>query len=511
MRSASEIATRAVAAGERITVNIDGASHFGTDLPAGTLVAAPFRTSRSHGAILVYPRATSPFSEEEKTLVSALAGFGAVVAANAELYATARAQAQELQDILEISCELGSSGKLDQFMQMSVVRAASFLGFRRCFIGLLEDNNTFHIRWGFENGEARPDDIPLQEGVVVRKLRQKDVFLTEDAATTPGANLGFVEAYKIKQLLAVPLLGSNGEILGMFGVLDRVNPGAISDQDVRRARALAAQVAIALEVTRNLDRSEKHRRRAETLVTIALDLNTILDLSEFMRNLARRVASLFGSKSVAISLFQNPNLETVLLRDGAEIQDQSLVRHAARAFRSAVQKHAADVAFVPAADLIGSSLASSLGWSDCTLVRLTGASGELVGVLCLADRGTAPAPDDQQLLRAIAGHASVALENVCLFTRVQQANRHWLDVFDAISDYIVVHDEHHNILRVNRVAGGLGWPCARPVDRRQYACARCIVDRRAAALLPLLPHRRGIGRILSSGTPAYFPDLHLAD
>ncbi|MGA7685265.1 MAG: PAS domain S-box protein [Terriglobales bacterium] len=449
LRPALEIATRAVAAGERITVNIDGAAHFGEDSPAGTLVAAPFRTSRSPGAILVYPRLSAPFSEEEKTLVSALAGFGAVVAANAELYATARAQAQELHEILEISCELGSAGRLDQFMHTSVVRAASFLGFQRCFIGLLEES-TFHVRWGFENGHARPVDIPLPDGVAVRKLKQKDVFLTEDAATTVGANLDFVAAFAIKQLLAVPLLGSNGEILGMFGVLDRVAPGPIGDQDVRRARALAAQVAIALEMTRNLHQSEEHRRRAETLVTIALELNTVLDLSEFMRNLALRTTALFGARGVALSLFQTPNLETVLLRGGIDVADKQLVRQFANALRTAVQKHTADVAFVPAVELLGSSLASSLEWADCTLVRLTGASGELLGVLCLADRGAAPAADDQQLLRAIAGHASVALENACLFTRVQQANRHWLDVFDAISDYIVVHDEQHNILRVNR-------------------------------------------------------------
>ena len=164
LRSALEIATRAVAAGERITVNIDGASHFGEDSPAGTLVAAPFRTSRSHGAILVYPRTASEFTEsqfteEEKALVSAVAGVGAVVAANAELNATASAQAQELHELLEISCELSSAGKLEQFLQTSVVRAASFLGFQRCFIGLLE-GNTFHIRWGFENGRAQPVDIP---------------------------------------------------------------------------------------------------------------------------------------------------------------------------------------------------------------------------------------------------------------------------------------------------------------------------------------------------------------
>ena len=449
LRSPLEIATRVVTAGERLTVNIDGASHFGEDSPAGTLVAAPFRTSRSHGAILVYPRSSSPFTEEEKVLVSALAGFGAVVAANTELYATARAQAQELHEILDISCELGSAGRLDQFMNKVVVRAAKFLGFQRCFIGLLE-GATFHIRWGFENGQARPVDIPLHEGAAVRKLRHKDIFLTEDAAKTQGADLEFVKAFSIKQLLAVPLLGSNGELLGMFGVLDRVSPGAISDEDVRRARALAAQVAIALEMTRNLERSEVHRRRAETLVTLAVELNTVLDLPAFTRNLAVRAATLFGVQSVALSLFQTPSLETVLLCDDEEVRDKSLLQQIAKSLRTALQKNSGELVFVSASDLVGSTLADTLDWSDCTLVRLNGSSGELIGVLCLADRGAEPNLDDQQLLRAIAGHASVALENACLFTQVQQANRHWLDIFDAISDFIVVHDEQNNILRVNR-------------------------------------------------------------
>jgi len=449
LRSALEIATRAVTAGERITVNIDGASHFGADSPPGTLIAAPFRTSRSHGAILVYPRLADPFHREDKALVSALAGFGAVAVANAELCGMARAQAQELHEILEISCELSSAGKLDEFMQTSVVRAANFLGFQRCFIGLLEDD-TIHIRWGFENGAARPVDIPLHEGLAVRKLKHKDVFHTEDAAKTPGANLDFIAAFKIKQLLAVPLLGSNGDVLGMFGVLDRVESGPISDEDVRRARALAAQVAIALELTRNLHQSEQLRRRSEALVTIALELNTVLHLPEFMRNFAHRIAGLFGGRAVALSLFQTPEPESVLLTGDAELEDKALVRRFAQALHAALPKYTADVGFAAASDLLGPTIATSLGWTDCTLVRLTGSSGELLGVLCLADRGAAPAPDDDKLLRAVAGHASIALENACLFTRVQQANRHWLEVFDAISDFVVVHDEQHNILRVNR-------------------------------------------------------------
>jgi len=455
LRSSLEIAARAVAAGEHITVSIDGASHFGEDSPPGVLIAAPFRTSRSHGAILVYPRPANPFTQEDKTLVSALAGFGAVAIANAELYGMARAQAHELHEILEISFELGSAGKLDEFMQTSVVRAASFLGFQRCFIGLLEEA-AFHIRWGVENGVARPVDIPLDDGVATRALKQKNVFFTEDASKTPGANLDFVAAFHIRQLLAVPLLGSNGDVFGMFGVLDRIEPGPINDEDVRRARALAAQVAIALELTRNLHQSEEHRRRAEALVTLALELSTVLHLPEFTRNFALRAAGLLGARSVALSLFQTSELDTILIcgcasdAGAAEVNDKPLLRRFSQALSAALPKYPTDVAFAPASDMLGAALASSLGWTDCTLVRLAGSSGELVGVLCLADRGAPPAIEDHQLLRAIAGHASIALENACLFTRMQQANRHWMEVFDAISDFIVVHDEQHNILRVNR-------------------------------------------------------------
>jgi two-component system NtrC family sensor kinase len=262
-------------------------------------------------------------------------------------------------------------------------------------------------------------------------------------------NLEFVAAFRIRQILAVPLLGSNGDVLGMFGVLDRIEAGPIDDEDVRRARALAAQIAIALELTRNLHRSEEHRRRAEALVAMALELNPVLHLPDFMRNFALRASGLLGGRSVALRV-QTSEPDTVLMSGASEVDDPQLLRRFSEALTAALPKYPADVAFAPAGDILGAALASSLGWTDCTLVRLTGSSGELVGVLCLADRGAPPSTEDRLLLRAIAGHASIALENACLFTRMQQANRHWMEIFDAIGDFIVVHDEQHNILRVNR-------------------------------------------------------------
>jgi len=459
LRFAADLAGRAVAAGEPITVTIDPASHSLGDLvPAGMLLAAPFRTSRTQGAILVYPRQDGIFTIDERSLVSAVAGFGAVAVANAELYSTARNQAHELHQLLEISSELSSIGKLDQFLEAFVVRAADFLGFGRSFIALLEDG-AFRVRLGADKGAARKVDVIFPDGIATKSLIAKEVFWADDVAQLPGANLDAIAKFEIKQLLAVPMLGSDGEVLGMFGVLDRLDKTGISPEDVRRARALAAQVAVALEVMRNLHLSDQHRRRAEALMGLAFELSSLVHLPDFNRRFVARAAELSGASAAALALYEDSVLETAVLRDGSsESQDRSLQRRLSHALSEALARYPQRLFSAPAPELLGAALAAALGWNDCTLLRLKGGADESVGVLCLANRGKSSAADEP-LLHAIASHASVALENARLFTRMDKANRHWMEIFDSITDFILVHDEAQNVLRVNRsLAEFIGVP-----------------------------------------------------
>jgi len=458
---AADLAMRAIAAGEPISVAIDPSSHALGDLvPAGMLIAAPFRTSVSQGAVLVYPRQEGAFNAEDKSLVSAVAGFGAVAIANAELYATAQAQAHELHQLLDISSELGSIGHLDEFMPQFVLRASDFLGFSRAFIGLLKDG-VFHLRWGTDNGVTDPMDHEFPEGTAHRALTNKEVFWTDDPKKVPDANLEKIAKLKVRQILAVPLLGSDGQVLGMFGVLDRVDRQGISLEDIRRAQVLAAQAAMVLEVTRNLDQSEQHRRRAESLMGLALELNPLRRLPEFARSFVARAADMMGARGAALVVKQDSVLETLVLWSASSDlhPEISLLRRFSQAVGEALSGHQDAIISALATDLIGRELALDLEWGECTLVRLLGATGEMVGVLCLGDRGKPLTANDQQLLQAIAGHASVALENARLFTHMEQANRHWIEIFDAISDFIVAHDESGSVLRVNRsLANFIGVP-----------------------------------------------------
>ncbi len=491
IRFAADLAQRAVSAGEAITISISSDQHsLGSLVSPGILIAAPFRTSRTQGAILVYPRHDSAFTAEEKSLVSAIAGFGAVAVAHAELCATAQGQAHELHQLLEISSELSSSGDLEHFLQAFVVRAADFLSYGRCFIALLEDGQ-FRVRYAVTRGESQRVDTVFPEGIATRALRAKEVFWSNDVRQMAGANLEVLAQYQAKQLLAVPLLGADGVVLGMFGVLDRSDDTGISQQDIRRARALAAQVSVVLEVAHTLHLSEQHRKRSEVLTQLAREIDGLLRLPDFARKFVERAIELAGARAGAVALFQDGRFQTVALHPlspppgpsaetqdasekdhtaltpasatAARFEDRALQQRFARALSELVAKRAEAIVSGSAAELLGPELASSLGWNDLVVVRLpgsnAGSNAELAGLLCLSGRARPLAAEDRELLEAIAGHAAMALENARLFTRIEQANRHWLEIFDAITDFIVVHDEAGKVLRVNRsLAAMIGVP-----------------------------------------------------
>ncbi|MFB3813883.1 MAG: PAS domain S-box protein [Terriglobales bacterium] len=416
-------------------------------VPADVLVA-PFETARTVGALMVCGQSQAGFCPEDLGLVEAVARFGALAIANAELSGTANARARELQQLVEISSELGSIGELDEFLQKFVVRAAEFLGFGRAFLALVE-GNACHVRWACENGVARPLNFPVPEPSAARLLASRDVAWSDDVAADPNADQELAAMFSIKQYLALPLIGSEGRPLGILGVLDQHDGIAIGPEDIRRGKALAAQVALVLEAKQNIHLAQMHRQRAEALTSVALELNSSLRLPSFVQNFTERAAAMLGASSAALALARGPLLDTVVfIHNGETKQDKALLRRFNMALTGVSSEQQEPMCCMEAGRAFGMDLAASLGWRSVTLARLTGSDRELLGILVLGDCQELNT-DDRNLLQALTSHAAVALENARLFTRMDQANRHWMEIFDSISDLIVVHDQANNVLRVN--------------------------------------------------------------
>jgi two-component system NtrC family sensor kinase len=105
--------------------------------------------------------------------------------------------------------------------------------------------------------------------------------------------------------------------------------------------------------------------------------------------------------------------------------------------------------------LLGDRLAEELGWGELVLARLTGSEDKMLGLLGLADLPGPISPAKSQLVQALVSHASVAFENVRMIERIEQSRRRWVEDFDAISDFILVHDATGKVLRLNRALADL--------------------------------------------------------
>ncbi len=191
--------------------------------------------------------------------------------------------------------------------------------------------------------------------------------------------------------------------------------------------------------------------------TTTLELNPSLGLAEFARRLVSRSAEMIGARAAALALshggqrtWEIASFTGTARHWERAIQQQLATALANRAANSDNPLRAGD-----AAKLLGRDLAEVLGWHEIVLLRLADSEGELLGALCLADLGREISDTERRLLEALAGHASVALENVRLFSRIERSRKQWVEDIDAISDFIVVHDKAGRVLRLNRVLADL--------------------------------------------------------
>jgi two-component system, NtrC family, sensor kinase len=186
-----------------------------------------------------------------------------------------------------------------------------------------------------------------------------------------------------------------------------------------------------------------------------LELSPSHGTAEFARRLTARAAEMLGARAAVLALNSRGVWTIGALTGPAHRWDAETQLRLASALAERASVPGGDLRAGPTTRVLGRELAEALGWQEVLIVRLTESEGELLGVLCLVDLAHELSSAELQLLEALAGHASVALENVRLFSRVEQSRRQWVEDFDAISDFIVVHDSGNRVLRLNRALADL--------------------------------------------------------
>src|ERR1700677_2405051 len=186
-----------------------------------------------------------------------------------------------------------------------------------------------------------------------------------------------------------------------------------------------------------------------------LELTPSLDKPEFARRLTARAAEMLGARSAVLVVARESDWEIAALSGRAHRGDAMTQDRLAGTLAEQDTGLGSDLRTGLAERLLGAGLAESLGWKGLVLAPLYGSEAELLGVLCLVAFARDLYSAARQLLEALARHTSVALENVRLFSRIEQSRKQWVQDFDAISDYIIVHDAANRVLRLNRALADL--------------------------------------------------------
>jgi PAS domain S-box-containing protein len=409
-------------------------------------LAQPLVTSQSATALLLIRKAV--FAPGEVSVFHVLGNMARLSLENVELAGLYSGQQKNLNELLDVSAELGVTTRLDTFLPRFVVRAAEFLGFESAFVAVVESGEC-RLRWGAKDAKPIRADIDVS-AAGRRILESREACVAEDPDQLPQTEKTQLLRWewKMRQFLGVPLLAADNSPLGVLGLLDKKNQARVTQDDIHRARTLGGEVAAALEASHNLHLSSRHKKRAEDLMEMSLHLGSALRLPDFVKSFTERVAGMMGAKSAILGLAQGGTVESVGFFGMKPERD--LVRKLNAALSEYGEKRPELKVTGSGVQALGSEVTAGFGWHNLTLARLEGTEGDLLGILALADFSRELAPEDLNLLQALIVHASVALENSRLFTRITQSSRQWAEIFDSISDFIVVHDEQYQVLRVNR-------------------------------------------------------------
>src|ERR1700743_1141155 len=202
-------------------------------------LAQPLITSGS--IVVMLAVRSSVFSVAEAGAFTAMGNIARLALDNAELAGLCSAQKQDFDQLLDLSSELGATAQLESFLPRFVLRSADFLGFQLAFIALVESGDC-RLRWGANKGSVSRLDVDGST-LAKRPLETRVPHISEDVSQLPAAERTQLLRWEAnpRQYLGMPLLTNDGRPLGVLGLADKKNRARITPEDVRRARALAAE------------------------------------------------------------------------------------------------------------------------------------------------------------------------------------------------------------------------------------------------------------------------------
>ena len=446
---------------------------------ARSVLAVPMlREGRPIGAISVGGRDAEPFAHSKVELLKTFADQAVIAIENVRLFTELQEKNRALTESLDqqtatseiLEVMSASPTDIQPVFDTIADRAMRLLNGDLGFVYVLE-GELVHVG-GLANLSPEGADVvrrafpvPPSRGTFAgRAILTRDVVHVVDALEDREYALGAVaQTAAFRSCLVVPML-RDGVALGAIAVT-RAEPGTFSETHIALLKTFADQAVIAIENVRLFTELQEKNRAltvAHAQVTAALERQTATaeilavisssptNIDPVLNAVATTAARLCEAVDAVIMRLDGAHLR-VLAHHGGEIPLQATVLDTGMLLseRTVTGQAIADKSAVHVADLAneterypeGAAYAKRLGFHTALAVPLL-RERQAIGAILVRRQQVRPFSDKQiELLQIFADQAVIAIENVRLFTELQESNRELrtaLDTQTATSDILRV-------------------------------------------------------------------------
>lgn len=263
---------------------------------AKSAIAVPLAgRARVVGVLTLVKTPIGSFTEDDLTLLMAIADQAGVAVENAQLYAESERRAQAMRALAETARAITSTLKLDEVLHRVAQNACSLLNVETASIGLVRNNKIVLAEAAGRMAEQlKGIEIHLGEGIAGWVAQHNEAVLTTDVPRDPRFRRGPDQKTGLLTLAsaAVPVRVLNDVI----GVIEVMNPldGRFAPDTLSLLENLASVAATAIVHAQQVEELQAAESRFSGLFEDNIDPIIITNLEGIITDANRKAVETFG-------------------------------------------------------------------------------------------------------------------------------------------------------------------------------------------------------------------------
>ncbi len=230
---------------------------------------------------------------------------------------TAQAQLKKAKDeqaqFLEMACALSQELNLNRLLLKIMHTTKLLLSAERCTLFLYDERHRELWARATDGAETRDIRFPCHLGIAGTVFTTGQIINIPDAYSDPRFNqeVDKQTGFHTRSILCMPVKNKDGEIFGVFQVLNKVD-GVFTEHDATRLNAFSAQVCVALENAKLFEDVLNMKNYNESMLESMS--NGVLSL-----NAEKRIVT---GNAAALRILQQDNLDALVDVPVADVFDQ---------------------------------------------------------------------------------------------------------------------------------------------------------------------------------------------